>query len=207
VSVFTQVSEHALNTMSFSASNVGIESCSPVASCDLRIELAAQTVSPLGLTCKTVKTNQIKKSWIDFICKVVGEPHYSFTLTLRPLKSPRSSEVKVKDAKTAMSWFVNVLNTKCFGHSYRRKNIELGFFATLEGLGAYEQPHWHGAIRLPKRLPNEKFLLAFEAARQKTKRFGRQFDLTPYYGKGWFEYTIKTGPNSVYPEFLRAGTP
>jgi hypothetical protein len=106
-----------------------------------------------------------------------------------------------------MAWFVSVLNTNCFGHGYRRKGIELGFFATLEGLGTCEQPHWHGAIRLPKQLPNEKFLLAFDAAMKKTKRFGRQFDLVPYYDKRWFEYSIKTGANSVHPEFLRPGTP
>lgn len=168
--------------------------------------VAAQTVSPVVLTHTSREKEQIKKIWTDFILQVIGEPHYSFTLTLRPLKGLSSSDTKVKDAKKAMSWFVNVLNTKCFGHGYQRKNIELGFFATLEGLGDYEQPHWHGAIRLPRRLTTEKFLRAFEAARQKTKRFGRQFDLKPYYGKDWFKYTTKTGPDSVHTEFLRPGT-
>jgi hypothetical protein len=197
MSDLTQASEDAYLVRAMSESGLNLNDESAVAD---------QSVFPIVLAHTSCKKEQIKKKWADFICQVIGEPHYSFTVTLRPLKGPRSSDTKVKDAKKAMSWFLNVLNTKCFGHGYRRKNIELGFFATLEGLGDYEQLHWHGAIRLPRRLTTEKFFRAFEAARQKTKRFGRQFELVPYYGKDWFEYTIKTGADSVHPEFLRPGT-
>lgn len=154
-----------------------------------------------------VKNSPLKKSWVDFIGQVIGVPSYSFTLTLKPVSRPRSRYTKIDDAQKALSWFANALNTRCFGHGYRRKGIELGFYAALEGLGAWEQPHWHGAIRLPMRLPNEKFLIAFEFAMLKTRRFGRQFDLKPYFDHGWFQYTIKTGVDSAHPTFLRQGTP
>jgi hypothetical protein len=153
------------------------------------------------------KKSQLKKAWVDFIGQVIGTPHYSFTLTLKPVSSSTSCASKTRDAQLALSWFLNVLNTRCFGHGYHRKGIELGFYAALEGLGEWQQPHWHGAIRLPKCLSHEKFLSAFEIARLKTRRFGRKFDLTPFYEHSWFIYTIKNGADSAQPQFLRRGTP
>lgn len=153
-----------------------------------------------------IQQQRLKKTWVQFLRHLIGEPTYSFTLTLSPVDGSRRISNKVSDAVSALSWFVNVLNSKCFGHGYRRQGIELGFFAALEGLGPYEQPHWHGVIRLPAQLSNAKFLEAFEHARRKTKRLGRQFDLQPYYEKNWLEYAIKTGVDSVHPEFIRAGT-
>ena len=153
-----------------------------------------------------VSQQRLKKTWVKFLHHLIGEPTYSFTLTLRPVHGSRRTSTKTNDAVSTLSWFVNVLNSKCFGHGYRRQGIELGFFAALEGLGPYEQPHWHGVIRLPTQLSNARFLEAFEHARRKTKRLGRQFDLQPYYEKSWLEYAIKTGGDSVYPEFIRAGT-
>ena len=150
--------------------------------------------------------DRLKKTWVQFLRHVIGEPTYSFTLTMRPVNGTRRTSTKINDAVSALSWFVNVLNSRCFGHGYRRQCIELGFFAALEGLGPYEQPHWHGVIRLPAQLANAKFLKAFEQARRKTKRLGSQFDLQPYYEKSWLEYTIKTGVDSVHPEFIRVGT-
>lgn len=153
-----------------------------------------------------VPQERLKKTWVKFLRHLIGEPTYSFTLTMRPINGARRTSTKVNDAVSALSWFVNVLNSRCFGHGYRRQGIELGFFAALEGLGPYEQPHWHGVIRLPAKLANTKFLQAFEHARRKTKRLGSQFDLQPYYEKRWLEYTIKTGVDSVHPEFIRVGT-
>jgi hypothetical protein len=152
-----------------------------------------------------ISQDRLKKTWIQFLRDVIGEPTYSFTLTMRPVSGTRRTSTKINDAVSALSWFVNVLNTRCFGHGYRRQGIELGFFAALEGLGQYEQPHWHGVIRLPAKLTDAKFLKAFEQARRKTKRLGSQFDLQPYYEKKWLEYTIKTGVESVHPEFIRVG--
>ena len=152
-----------------------------------------------------VQQERLKKTWVQFLRHVIGEPTYSFTLTMRPVNGTRRTSTKINDAVSALSWFVNVLNSRCFGHGYRRQGIELGFFAALEGLGPYDQPHWHGVIRLPAQLSNTKFLEAFEHARRKTKRLGTQFDLQPYYEKSWLEYTIKTGADSVHPEFIRVG--
>jgi hypothetical protein len=61
--------------------------------------VAAQTFFPVVLTPTLGEKGQIKKFWADFIHQVIGEPHYSFTLTLRPLKGLSSSDTKVKDAK------------------------------------------------------------------------------------------------------------
>ncbi len=149
---------------------------------------------------------RLKKTWIQFLHHVIGEPTYSFTLTMRPVYGTRRTSTKINDAVSALSWFVNVLNSRCFGHGYRRQDIELGFFAALEGLGPHEQPHWHGVVRSPEQLSNAKFLEAFQHARRKTKRLGRQFDLQPYYEKSWLEYALKTGADSVHPEFIRVGT-
>jgi hypothetical protein len=207
MSNLNQAPAQVLSKDVWSLANVIPEGKGEVAELDLNTRIVAQTVFPVASNSSSEKTSKLKKSWVDFMRQVIGEPDYSFTLTLRPTKGQRHIQTKINDSKKAMSWFINVLNTKCFGQGYRRKKIELGFFATLEGLGVCDQPHWHGAIRLPKRLSNEKFLSAFEFARKKTKSFGRQFDLTPYYDSGWFEYTIKTGVESVHHEFLISGTP
>jgi len=98
------------------------------------------------------------------------------------------------------------LNTRCFGHCHRRKGLELGVFAALEGLGPNGQPHWHAAFRLPSFLSHERFLTAFELARKRTRRLGCEFDLQPFYEGRWIEYCLKTGLDSFEPEFLRAGT-
>jgi hypothetical protein len=153
------------------------------------------------------RRNSRKEIFIAFIQSVVGAPDYSFTLTLKPVVGPRRLSTKVNDAEQAMDWFLHVLNTKCFGHGYRRKAAELGFFATLEGLGIGKQPHWHGAIRLPTAFPRDKFLLAFENAKNRTKRFGHQSHLEPYYEGSWMKYITKSGVESVHPQFLRRGTP
>ena len=163
--------------------------------------------NPLPALNTLTSHKKLKATWINFLRNVIGEPTYSFTLTLLPIQGPRRNSTKLQDAINALSWFVNVLNSKCFGHGYRRKGIELGFCASVEGLGAGEQPHWHGVIRLPAKLSKEKFLNAFVHAKIKTKRLGSQFDLQLYYERNWFEYTMKTGIDSVQPDFLRVGTP
>ena len=151
--------------------------------------------------------SQLKKAFIDFICNVVGKPDYSFTLTLNPVNGPRRTSTKINDAEQAMDWFLHVLNTKCFGHGYRRNGIELGVFAALEGLKIGQQPHWHGAFRLPNDFSRDKFLLAFEYAKSRTKRFGWQEHLEPYYEGTWHKYITKTGVSSIAPQFLRRGAP
>ena len=151
--------------------------------------------------------SQLKKAYIEFISSVVGEPDYSFTLTLKPVEGPRRTSTKINDAEQAMDWFLHVLNTKCFGHGYRRKGIELGVFAALEGLKIGQQPHWHGAFRLPNNFPRDKFLLAFEYAKSRTKRIGWKDHLEPYYEGAWHKYITKTGVSSIAPQFLRRGAP
>ena len=155
------------------------------------------------------KQNQKKSleaAYIDFIQSVIGKPDYSFTQTLKPVSGSRRRSTKVNDAEQAMDWFLHLLNSKCFGHGYRRKDLEIGVFAALEGLEINQQPHWHGAFRLPNNFSKEKFLFAYEYARFRTKRFGRQRRIEPYYEGIWHEYTTKTGVNSLAPQFLRRGT-
>lgn len=152
------------------------------------------------------QNNQLKKAFVEFVCSVIGRPDYSFTLTLKPVVGTRRLSTKISDAEQAMDWFLHLLNTKCFGHRYRRNKIELGIFATIEGLGIDEKPHWHGAIRLPQGLSIEKFLKAFEHSKNRTKRFGRKWHLEPYYELNWLHYITKTGLESASPRFLRQGT-
>ena len=149
----------------------------------------------------------IQATFIEFVRSVIGQPDYSFTLTLKPVAGPRRKTTKINDAEQAMGWFLHVLNTKCFGHGYRRQNIELGIFATIEGLGVGEQPHLHGVIRLPNALSFEKFMQAFEYSKIRTKRFGYQSHFVPYYEINWLQYVTKTGLQSISPQFLRQGTP
>lgn len=153
------------------------------------------------------RKNRLQATFIEFVLSVIGNPAYSFTLTLKPVAGPRRMTTKISDAEQAMDWFLHVLNTKCFGHGYRRKRIELGIFATIEGLELAEQPHLHGVIRLPNALPFEKFLKAFEYSKNRTKRFGYQTHLEPYYEHNWLQYITKTGLQSGSPYFLRQGTP
>lgn len=155
---------------------------------------------------KNQRNSQRQKIFIEFVRSVIGNPDYSFTLTLKPIAGPRRQSTKINDAEQAMSWFLHVLNTKCFGHGYRRKNYELGIFATIEGLGIGEQPHLHGVIRLPKALSADKFVQAFEHSKIRTKRFGYQSHLEHYYEFNWLQYITKTGSQSYSPRFLRQGT-
>lgn len=161
-------------------------------------------------TCKQHRQNQnerLEEAYIEFIRSVIGKPDYSFTLTLKPVVGSRRRSTKIIDAEQAMDWFLHVLNTKCFGHGHRRRGLELGTFATLEGLEFDEQPHWHGAFRLPKNFPCETFLHAYEYAKYRTKRFGSQNHLEPYYEGNWLHYITKTGVRNIAPQFLRRGTP
>jgi hypothetical protein len=153
------------------------------------------------------QSERLVAAYIEFIHSVIGTPDYSFTLTLRPVAGSRRQSTKINDAEQAMNWFLHSLNTKCFGHGYRRNKLELGIFATLEGLGIGQQPHWHGAFRLPKGFPHETFLHSYEYAKSRTKRFGSQKRLEPYYESNWHQYTTKTGVESITPQFLRKGTP
>jgi hypothetical protein len=168
----------------------------------LKAEDAAITYEPQ--ICK--RKARLQATFIEFIRSVIGDPDYSFTHTLKPVAGPRRTTTKISDAEQAMDWFLHVLNTKCFGHGYRRKCIQLGVFVTIEGLGLGEQTHLHGVIRLPKSLPIERFLKAFEYSKTRTKRFGYQSHLEPYYEKKWLQYITKTGTHSISPRFLRQGT-
>lgn len=141
----------------------------------------------------------------EFISDKVAFFDFAATLTMKPINAARRESTKKIDAEQALSWFLHLLNTRCFGHSHRRKNIELGVFAALEGLGHNEQPHWHLAFRLPRFLTHKRFLVAFEIARKRTRRLGYAYDLQPFYD-GWIEYSLKTGAANFQPQFLRAGT-
>ena len=173
------------------------------------VQLVGNAEVPL-LTFKPRRLNQserLEAAYIEFIRSVVGNPDYSFTLTLKPVAGSRRQSTKINDAEQAMDWFLHLLNTKCFGHGYRRKQFELGMFATLEGLEIGQQPHWHGAFRLPKDFPHKTFLHAYEYAKSRTKRFGSQKHLEPYFEGNWYHYTTKTGVTSITPQFLRRGKP
>ena len=149
---------------------------------------------------------KIDVALVAMVKKVIDQPDYAITLTMKPITGPRRQTTKRIDAEQAFSWFLHFLNTRCFGHGHRRKGLELGVFATLEGLGLNEQPHWHVAIRLPSFLNHARFLFAFEKALHRTRRLGYEFDIQPYYDWNWIEYCLKTGMDSFQPQFLRAGT-
>jgi hypothetical protein len=138
--------------------------------------------------------------------EIVGKPDYSVTLTMKPVHESRRCTTKKIDAEQAFAWFLHFLNTRCFGHGHRRKGLELGVFATLEGLGHFEQAHWHSAFRLPSSLRHDRFLAVFEKAQKKTRRFGYEYDIQPFYEGCWVEYCLKSGSESICPQFLRAGT-
>lgn len=142
---------------------------------------------------------------VAWVKETIGPPTYAITLTMRPISGTRLQMTKRMDAERALSWFLHLLNTRCFGHGHRRKNIELGVFAALEGLGHNEQPHWHLAFRLPGFLTHKRFIAAFDLARKRTRRLGYEYDLQPFHD-GWIEYCLKTGVESFQPQFLRAGT-
>ena len=144
---------------------------------------------------------------VTMVKEIIGKPDYSMTLTLKPIQGSRRPTTKRVDAEQAFAWFLHFLNTRCFGHGHRRKGLELGVFAALEGLGHDEQPHWHCAFRLPSFLRHERFLSAFEKARKRTRRVGYEFDIQPFYEGRWIEYSLKTGSENFCPQFLRAGTP
>lgn len=150
--------------------------------------------------------NDLRKALIEFVRSVVGEPNYSFTLTLKPVHGARRRLTKIVDAEQAMDWFLHVLNTRCFGHGYKKKKVEVGVVATLEGIAIGQHPHWHGVFRLPNGLSSEKFLFAFEHARKRTRRLGQQSHIEPYYEANWFEYITKLGAESLAPKFMRRGT-
>jgi hypothetical protein len=149
---------------------------------------------------------KIDLALMAMVKKVMGQPDYAITLTMKPVSGPRLQTTKQLDAERAFSWFLHFLNTRCFGHGHRRKGYELGVFAALEGLGPQEQPHWHTAFRLPSFLSHQRFLSAFESARKRTRRLGYESDLQAFYDDYWIEYCLKTGPDSFCPQFLRAGT-
>lgn len=146
------------------------------------------------------------RCWAEFISNEIGRFDFAATLTMKPIYGSRRGSTKRADAEQAFSWFLHVLNTRTFGHAHRRNGLELGVFAALEGLGHYEQPHWHVAFRLPSFLSRARFLSAFEKAVQRTRRFGYEIDFQSYYEGGWLEYSLKTGPDSFQPDFFRAGT-
>jgi hypothetical protein len=161
----------------------------------------------LVITMPQHNFHDLKEVLADFIRQEIGEPNYSYTLTFLPVYGSRRRLTKIMDATQSLRWFLRLLNDRCFGHSYRRKNIEVGFYATFEGLEIHEELHCHGAIRLPKKLSNKKFFSAFDYARCNTKRLGSHFDLKPYKDEGWIRYSLKTGIDSFQPEFLRRGVP
>ena len=148
----------------------------------------------------------LMRSLIEYVKQEIGDPHFAITLTLMPIQGARRQLTKRLDAEHALSWFLHLLNTRCFGHGHRRKKFELGFFAALEGLNQYDEVHWHITVRLPHFLSRDRFLTVFEIARKRTRRLGYVSDLQPYYGD-WIEYSLKSGPDSFCPQFLRAGTP
>ena len=170
--------------------------------CELNVGSSVLALEPEKIS----KKSKLIKTYIEFVRSVIGNPDYGFTLTLNPVAGHRRLSTKINDTEQAMDWFLHVLNTKCLGHGYRRKSIELGIFATIEGLGIGQQQHLHGAIRLPKSLKHQKFLGAFEYSIKRTKRFGEQWHLEPYYEYNWLQYITKTGVQSVSPRFLRKGT-
>lgn len=157
------------------------------------------------MNCSQKKALQL--CWVEFIAREIGEPDYAFSFTLKPVFGPRRWSTKLVDAEQALHWFLHVLNTRCFGHAHRRKGLELGIVAAIEGLLPNQEPHWHGIIRLPRLLAHEKFHKALNAALKATRRFGRQFKVTPYVRGTWELYISKTGSDSFCPDFFRKGTP
>ena len=72
------------------------------------------------------QSERLQAAYIKFIRSVIGNPDYSFTLTLKPVSGSIRKLTKINDAEQAMDWFLHLLNTKCFGHGYRRKEFERG---------------------------------------------------------------------------------
>ena len=85
-----------------------------------------------------IPQQRLKKTWVQFLRHLIGDPTYSFTLTMCPVHGARRSSTKINDAVSAMSWFVNVLNSRCtIGH-----DAQIGLEKTramMEKFGASEE--------------------------------------------------------------------
>ena len=69
--------------------------------CTLRLTNPLPALNPL------TSHKKLKATWINFLRHVIGDPTYSFTLTLLPIQGPRRNSTKLQDAINALSWFVN----------------------------------------------------------------------------------------------------
>lgn len=149
---------------------------------------------------------ELMRSWQEWIPSVMGNPDFAFTITMKPTARRMSKESKITDATSAFDRFLYFLNCRCFNHQFKKHGRQLGIVAALEGLRDYGEPHWHGAIRLPDGLDREVFTRAFKVTIKKTRRFGSEWRLEPYYSDYWINYFTKTGADSIAPEFLRHGS-
>ena len=58
----------------------------------------------------------LMRSLIEYVKQEIGDPHFAITLTLMPIQGARRQLTKRLDAEHALSWFLHLLNTRCFGH-------------------------------------------------------------------------------------------
>lgn len=138
----------------------------------------------------------LRKATADFLTSLGEDPTHAVTLTFKGAYLPVSRDKKINLAARVVSWFLDVLNNRCFGHAYRRLGYRVASVVVVEGLGAGERVHCHLTLREPAHLTYAQFGQKIRIAARKTRSMGYP-NIEPYRDEGWGWYITKEGDHEV----------
>jgi hypothetical protein len=93
--------------------------------------------------------------------------------------------------------YLSLVNKGLFKRQYRYGHAKLNGIFCVELGGIEKRPHLHFAVGLKNELGKEELLSQLNKAYKKMDWVKGDIHITPYQDKGWLDYLLKTGFDSV----------
>ena len=93
--------------------------------------------------------------------------------------------------------YLSLVNKGLFKRQYRYGHAKLNSIFCMELGGIEKRPHLHFAVGLKNELGKEELLSQLNKAYKKMDWVKGDIHIAPYQDKGWLDYLLKTGFDSV----------
>ena len=131
---------------------------------------------------------KLKESIKDYAMDFDTTNCFAITLTMKQRVNNKSLD-NITSSQN-LRHFLNLLNTRCFGNTYKRFNKRLRVFPSLER-SSNGRFHYHLTLENPFPSNPMKFERMIKSAWSKTSYKHRHIDITHKVNAGWGDYITK----------------
>jgi len=170
------------------------------------MNLARLDLESLSLRIRERNKIALREAEISMLSAAVRLPALAVTITFKPSVAGKHLTQNYDNAENAIGWFLELLDTRCFKHSHRRFNFNVGSTVVIEGLGNWERMHCHLSLEKPINMDINQFKQIIRDVARKVHFLGR-IKIVPIRDYGWHLYMTKDKNREVLWSLCRKANP